>query len=70
MKKSLIYFAPIMSIFVLSFITATYFMENIFNLMDLARINFSTTLPNSDLKILLCLGLIGFVGFVSMHRNR
>ena len=70
MKKSLIYFVPITSIFVLSVIIATYFMENIFNFMKLAEINFSTILPNPDFQILLCLGVVGFIGIVGIHRNR
>jgi len=67
MKKSLIYFIPITSIFVLSVIIATYFMEDIFNLMKLARIHFSTIFLNSDFKILLYLSVVGIVG---IHRNR
>jgi len=67
MKKSLIYFVPIMSIWVLSVIVATYFMENIFKLMKIAGINFSTILPNSDFKILLYLSVLGILG---IRRNR
>ena len=67
MKKGLIYFVPIMSIFVLSVIIATYFMENIFDLMKLARINFSTILPNSDFSILLYFSVVGILG---IRRNR
>jgi len=67
MKKSLIYFVPITSIFVLSVIIATYFMENIFNLLKLDGINFSTILPSPDFEILLYLSLVGIVG---IHRNR
>jgi hypothetical protein len=67
MKKGLIYFVPIMSIFVLSVIIATYFMENIFDLMKLARINFSTILPNSDFNILLYFSVVGILG---IRRNR
>jgi ABC-type glucose/galactose transport system permease subunit len=67
MKKSLIYFVPTALIFLLSVIIATYFMENIFNLMKLAMINFSTILQNSEFKILLCFSVVGIVG---MHRSR
>ena len=67
MKKSLIIFVPITSIFVLSGIMATYFMADIFTLMKLAGINFSTILPNPDFKILLYLSVVGIVG---IHRNR
>ena len=68
MKKGLIYFVPIMSIFVLSVIIATYFMENIFNLIELARINISTILINSDYKIFLL--YFSAVGIISVRRNR
>ena len=67
MKKNLIYFVPIMSLWVLSVIIATYFMENIFKLMKIAGINFSTILPNSDFKILLYLSVLGILG---IRRNR
>ena len=68
MKKGLIYFVPIMSIFVLSVIIATYFMENIFNLIELARINISTILINSDYKIFLL--YFSVVGIIGIPRNR
>jgi flagellar biosynthesis protein FlhB len=67
MKSNLMYFVPIMSFVVFSFIIATYFMENIFSLMNAARINFSTILPNPDLKILLFFSVIGIF---SIRRNR
>jgi hypothetical protein len=67
MKKSLIYFVPTTLIFVLSVIIATYFMENIFDFLKLAMINYSTILQNSEFKILLCFGIVGIVG---MHRSR
>ena len=68
MKKGLIYFVPIMSIFVLSVIIATYFMENIFNLIELARINISTILINSDYKTFLL--YFSVVGILGIRRNR
>ena len=68
MKKSLIYFVPIMSIFVVSAIITTYFMENIFNLFELARINISTILINSDYKIFLL--YFSVVGLINIRRNR
>lgn len=68
MKKGLIYFVPIMSLFVVSVIITTYFMENIFNLIELARINISTILLNSDYEIfLLCFSV---VGLINIRRNR
>ena len=68
MKKGLLYFVPIMSIFVLSVIITTYFMENIFNLIELARINISTILINSDYKIFLL--YFSVVGIFNIRRNR
>ena len=67
MKKSLIYLVLIKSFFVLSIIIAAYFMADIFNLMKLAGINFSTILSNPDFAILFCLSL---VGIVNIRRNR
>ncbi len=57
-----------MSIFVLSVIVTTYFMENIFNLIELARINISTILINSDYKIFLL--YFSVVGIIGIRRNR
>ena len=68
MKKGLIYFVPIMSIFVLSVIITTYFMENFFNLIELARINISTILINSGYKIFLL--YFSVVGLIGIRRNR
>jgi hypothetical protein len=70
MKKNLIFPVPMTSIFVTSVIIATYFMEEILNLMKLVGINFSTILPTPNFKILLCLSLVGFVGLVGIRRNR
>ena len=67
MKKSLIYLVLIKSFFVLSIIIAAYFMADIFNLMKLAGINFSTIRSNPDFAILFCLSL---VGIVNIRRNR
>ena len=66
-KKSLLFLVPITSIFVLSSIIATFFMESIFNLLNLNGIISSTILPNPDFKILLYLSIAGIVG---IHRNR
>ena len=68
MKKGLIYFIPIMSILVVSAIITTYFMENIFNLFELARINISTILISSDYKIFLL--YFSVVGIFNIRRNR
>ena len=67
MKKSLIYLVLIKSFFVLSIIIAAYFMADIFNLMKLAGLNFSTILSDPDFAILLCLSI---VGLVNIRRNR
>lgn len=67
MKKSLTNLVLITSFFVFSVIIATYFMADIFNLMKLAGINFSTILSNPDFAILLCLSI---VGIVNIRRNR
>ena len=67
MKKSLIFFVPITSIFMVSGIMALYFLGDIFTLMKLVGINFSTILPNPDFEILLYLSVVGIVG---IHRNR
>ncbi len=63
MKKILILFVSITSIFVLSAIIRAYFTEVILNLMKLSRIKISSIVIDSDIQILLYLGLIGIVGF-------
>ena len=67
MKISLTILVPIASIFVLSIIIATYFIQDIFTLVKSVGINLSPVPPNPDFKILLYLSLIGIVG---IHRNR
>ena len=67
MKNNLIFFISVTSIFILSAIIATNFMEDIFNLMKSAEIKISTILPNPDFEFLLCLCLVGIVG---IHRNK
>ena len=62
MKNNLIFFISVTSIFILSAIIATNFMEDIFNLMKSAEIKISTILPNPDFEFLLCLCLVGIVG--------
>ncbi len=64
MKNSPFFFISVTSIFMLSVIIATNFMEDIVNLMKLAMINISTLLPNPDFEILLCSRLVG------IHRNK
>ena len=67
MKNSPFFFISVTSIFILSAIIATNFMEDIFNLMKSAEIKISTILPNPDFEFLLCLCLVGIVG---IHRNK
>jgi hypothetical protein len=62
-KKILILFVSITSIFVLSAIIRAYFTEVILNLMKLSRIKISSIVIDPDIQILLYLGLIGIVGF-------
>jgi hypothetical protein len=63
MKKILILFVSITSIFVLSAIIRAYFIEDILNLMKLSRTKISSIIIDPDIQILLCLGLIGIIGF-------
>ena len=63
MKKILILFISITSIFVLSAIIGACFIEDILNLLKLSRIKISSIIIDPDIQILLYLGLIGFVGF-------
>jgi len=63
MKKILILFVPAASIFVFSLLIGAYFIEDIFNLIQLGRTKGSLVIPKPDIQILLCLGLIGIIGF-------
>ena len=63
MKKILILLVSITSIFVLSAIIGAYFIEDILNLMKLSKTKISSIIIDPDIQILLCLGLIGIVGF-------
>ena len=67
MKNNIVFFISVTSIFILSAIIATNFMEDIFNLMKSAEIKISTILPNPDFEFLLCLCLVGIVG---IHRKK
>jgi hypothetical protein len=67
MRNSPIFFISVTSIFMLSAIIATNFMESIVNPMELAGLNISTLLPNPEFEILLCLSL---VGIVCVNRNK
>ena len=63
MKKILILFISITSIFVLSAIIKANFIEDILNLLKLSRIKISSIIIDPDIQILLYLGLIGLIGF-------
>jgi hypothetical protein len=63
MKKILILFVSITSIFVLSAIIRAYFTEVILNLMKLSRSKISSIIVDPDIQILLCLGTVGIIGF-------
>ena len=63
MKKNLILFVSITSIFGLLAIIGSYFIEGILNLMKLSSTKISSIIIDPDIKILLCLGLIGIIGF-------
>jgi hypothetical protein len=63
MKKILILFVSITSIFVLSAIIRAYFIEDILNFMKLSSTKISSIIIDPDIQILLSLGLIGIIGF-------
>ncbi len=63
MKKILILFVSITSIFVLSAIIRAYFIEDILNLMKLSRTKILSLTIDPDIHILLYLGLIGLIAF-------
>jgi len=63
MKKNLILFVSITSIFGLLAIIGSYFIEGILNLMKLCSTKISSIIIDPDIQILLCLGLIGIIGF-------
>jgi hypothetical protein len=63
MKKFLIFFVSIISFFVLSAIFRAYFIEDILKFMKLSRTKISSIIIDPDIQTLLCLGLIGMVGF-------
>ncbi|MGV7224841.1 MAG: hypothetical protein ACQ9MH_25405 [Nitrospinales bacterium] len=63
MKKTLILFVSITSILVLSAIIRAYFIEDILNLMKLSRSKISSIVVDPDIQILLCLGIVGIIGF-------
>ncbi len=70
MKKILIFFVSITSIFVLSVIIRAYFIEDIFNLMKLSRTIISSIVIDPDIQIILCLGLMGIIGFFGSRADK
>jgi hypothetical protein len=63
MKKFLVIFVSITSIFVLLGLIFIYFKENIFNVIKLSRTNISAIPISPDVQILLYLSLIGLIVF-------
>jgi hypothetical protein len=70
MKKILILFIPLSSIFVISAIIATYFLGDTLNFIKFVGGNFSAVPTNPDFKILLWLGLAGIFGIHRKRRNQ
>jgi hypothetical protein len=70
MKKILILFVSITSIFVLSIIIRAYFIEDIFNLMKLSETKISSMVIDPDIQITLCLGIIGIIGFFGSRADK
>jgi len=70
MKKILILIVPTASIFMLLVLTGTYFIEDIFTLIQLSSTNSSLIIPESDIQILLCFGFIGLVGVFRKRSNK
>jgi hypothetical protein len=65
MKKILILIVSITTIFVLSAIIWAYFIEDVLNLMKLSGTKITSITIDPDIQILLCLGLIGIIGFLA-----
>ena len=70
MKKILILFVPTSSIFVLFVLIGTYFIEDIYTLIQLGRTTLSSLIPESDIQILICFGFIGLVGIFRKRSNK
>jgi hypothetical protein len=70
MKKILILFVPAASIFVFSLLIGAYFIEDIFNLIQLGRTKGSLVIPKPDIQILLCFGIIGLVGVLRKRSKK
>jgi ABC-type dipeptide/oligopeptide/nickel transport system permease component len=70
MKKFLVFFVPIVSTFVLSMIVGAFFIEDIFNLVNLSRPMNSSIIPESDIQILLFLSIVGLVAIMRKRPNK
>jgi hypothetical protein len=70
MKKILVFFVPIVSTLVLSMIVAAFYIEDIFNLVNLNwTMNLAIT-PDSDIQIFLLLSIAGFVAIMRKRSNK
>lgn len=70
MKKKLVIFVPMVSIFVLSMIVAAFYIEDIFNLVNLNWTMNLTIIPESDIPIFLFLSIVGFVAMMRKRSNK
>lgn len=70
MKKILVFFVPIVSTFVLSMIVAAFYIEDIFNLVNLNWTMNLTIIPESDIQIFLFLSIVGFVALMRKRPNK
>lgn len=70
MKKILVFFVPIVSIFVLSMIVAAIYIEDIFNLVNLNWTMNLSIIPESDIQIFLFLSIVGFVALMRKRPNK
>ena len=70
MKKNLVFFVPVVSIFVLSMIVAAFYIEDVFNLVNLNWTMNLTIIPESDIQIFLFLSIVGFVALMRKRPNK
>jgi hypothetical protein len=70
MKKILVLFVPIVSILVLSIIAAAFYVEDIFNLVNLNWTENLAITPDSDIQIFLLLSIAGFVAIMRKRSNK
>ena len=70
MKNNLVFFVPIVSTFVLSMIAAVFYIEDIFNLVNINWIMNLNIIPDSDIQIFLFLSIVGFVAIMRKRQNK